>query len=175
MAVAGDAGVVVLVPAANDLVDPWRLRHDPSGALGMPAHITLVYPFLRGERLEGSVLDRLRAVLAPRAPVELELRRTARFPETVYLAPEDPEPFRQMTAALVAEWPEAQPYGGQYADVVPHLTIADRATTELMDEIDRAVTPGLPISTTVSSAHVFVFDGDRWQARHELPFEGSGL
>ncbi|HEV7758910.1 MAG TPA: hypothetical protein VGO78_07970, partial [Acidimicrobiales bacterium] len=62
--------------------------------------------------------------------------------------------------------------GGVYTDVIPHLTIADRVSTEVMDEAERAVEPGLPVRTRVSEAHLFVFDGDRWQPRASFPLGG---
>ena len=41
--------LVVLVPEAEASVGRLRQRYDPSAAVGMPAHITLNYPFLLGE------------------------------------------------------------------------------------------------------------------------------
>ena len=40
------SAVVVEVPEAEPLVGAWRLRFDPVAALGMPAHVTLLYPFV---------------------------------------------------------------------------------------------------------------------------------
>jgi 2'-5' RNA ligase len=169
---AGDSGVVVLVPDADPLVGSWRLRYDPAAAQGMPAHITLLHPFLPDTRLDHEVTDGLRDLLAPMPAFDLELRRTARFPETIYLEPEPDDPFRRMTAAIAAAWPEAPPYGGMYPDVIPHLTVADRVTVEVMDEAERAVGPALPVCTRVAEAHLFVFDGDRWQPRASFPLGG---
>jgi hypothetical protein len=39
------SALVVLVLEAEASVKPFRDRHDPSAAAGMPAHITLLYPF----------------------------------------------------------------------------------------------------------------------------------
>jgi hypothetical protein len=35
----------LVVPEAEPLVKPFRDRYDPSAAAGVPAHITLLYPF----------------------------------------------------------------------------------------------------------------------------------
>jgi len=43
------SALVVLVPEAGALVGRLRQRYDPSAAVGMPAHITLNYPFLPSE------------------------------------------------------------------------------------------------------------------------------
>jgi hypothetical protein len=37
--------VAILVPEAEGLVRLFRNRYDPSAKAGMPAHITLLYPF----------------------------------------------------------------------------------------------------------------------------------
>ena len=44
-----ESAPVILVPEAEAIVGRWRQRYDPSAAVGMPAHITLNYPFLPGE------------------------------------------------------------------------------------------------------------------------------
>lgn len=170
MAGFGDSGVVVLVPAAEPVVSTWRRRHDPPAAQGMPAHITLLYPFLPEARLDAEVLDRLRALCAATGALDVELARIERFPETIYLAPEPATPFAALTGAIAAEWPERPPYGGAYDVVTPHLTIADGVDTPTMDAIDRDVRPKLPVRAHLTGAHLFVFDGQRWQAREALPF-----
>jgi 2'-5' RNA ligase len=136
----------------------------------MPAHITVLYPFLPAVRHDDAVLQRLRRICAAEPALDLELRRTNRFPETIYLEPEPGDPFRRLTTAIAAEWPEAQPYGGVFDDVKPHLTIADGVGAAVMDEIDPPVTAGLPVRARLTGAHLFVFDGRRWQPREELPF-----
>ena len=42
---SSESALVVLVPEAEGVVKPFRDLHDPSAAAGMPAHITLLYPF----------------------------------------------------------------------------------------------------------------------------------
>jgi len=164
----------VLVPEAEPVVARWRDRYDTSAAQGMPAHITVLYPFLRASKIDDSVLGRLRRVGTATAPFDVELRRTARFPATIYLAPDPAEPFRALTHALAAEWPEAPPYRGAYDDVVPHLTVADDVSTEVMDEAEADVGPQLPLRARVTKVHLFVFDGHRWQQREAFPLGVSG-
>ena len=47
--VSYESALVILVPEAEPVVGRLRQRYDPSAAVGMPAHITLNYPFLPGE------------------------------------------------------------------------------------------------------------------------------
>ncbi len=39
------SALVVEIPTADPVVGGWRATHDPSADHGMPAHITLLYPF----------------------------------------------------------------------------------------------------------------------------------
>jgi 2'-5' RNA ligase len=170
VAAAGDTGVVVLVPAADPLIEQWRQRYDPAAAQGMPAHVTVLYPFLPEPDIDGGVLDALRSVFASTAPFDLQVRRAARFPATIYLDPEPAEPFRRLTAALVERWPDRQPYGGAFDEVTPHITIADDVGAEIMDHIEPLVVPHLPLRTRLTHAQLFAFDGRTWRPREGFPF-----
>ena len=141
----GQSAVVVPAPAAEPLVSAWRERFDPSAAHGMPAHLTTLYPFLPEEALTPDVVARLRVVCAAVPVLDVEFRRTARFPGVLYLEPEPAGALRDLTAAVAARWPEAPPYGGAFDTVIPHLTIAHGASDGVLDEIEAALRPRLPI------------------------------
>jgi hypothetical protein len=42
---AGESAIIVPVPAVEPLVSQWRQRFDVSARHGVPAHITVLYPF----------------------------------------------------------------------------------------------------------------------------------
>jgi hypothetical protein len=98
------------------------------------------------------------------------VRRTARFPGVLYLDPEPADGLRQLTLAIAGRWPKAPPYGGAFDEVIPHLTVAHSVADGLIDEIDAAVLQGLPISTRLVGACLYVFDGAPWQLRTWLSF-----
>ena len=168
----GDSAVVIAVPAAEPVVAGWRERYDSSAAEGMPAHITALYPFLPAAHLSAEVIAHLREICAAVPVREIRFRRTARFPGLLYLDPEPPGPLRDLTAALVARWPEAPPYGGAHAEIVPHLTVAQDAGSEVLDAIDADICGRLPLTARLTEATLFAFDGRRWQPRVRLPFTG---
>ncbi len=60
--------MVVPAPAVESVVASWGTRLDIAAAQGMPAHITVLYPFLPESRLVDAVLVQLRAVCAERGP-----------------------------------------------------------------------------------------------------------
>jgi 2'-5' RNA ligase len=167
----GAAAVVVPVPAAEPVVGPWRERFDSSAARGMPAHITALSPFLDEDRLTNDVLAALREVCTERPALDVVFRRTARFPDVLYLDPEPADGLRQLTLDIAEQWPEAPPYRGAFDEVIPHLTVAHRVGADALHTVEADLLRGLPVTTRLLEARLYVFDGERWQVRERLPFE----
>ncbi|XVQ84389.1 2'-5' RNA ligase family protein [Microbispora siamensis] len=169
----GETALVVEVPAAEPLVRGLRERYDSSAAYGMPAHVTVLYPFLPRERLDDGVLAALRDLFAARRPFEVAFGDVGRFPGVLYLAPAPGGPLRGLTEAVVGRWPEAPPYGGRFGDIVPHLTVAEGPGGEVGGEAVTGVaadlTAGLPVTTLVSGVTLRVFDGESWRAEGFFP------
>jgi len=114
----------VKVPAAEPLVGDLRRRYDATVALDVPAHITVLVPFMDPALITDDVIDRARRVLERTPSFAFTLGKVGRFPETAYLAPEPAAPFIAMTLALVDAFPGFPPYGGEHAGVIPHLSVA---------------------------------------------------
>ena len=127
--VPGDwqSALLVAVPEAEPAVREHRARLDSSARDGVPAHLTVLYPFLPPASMDGVVLASLRRLFAGFAPFDVTLDRVNWFgADVVWLAPRDDGPFRALTGAAFAAFPGCPPYGGGYADVIPHLTIGDQ-------------------------------------------------
>jgi hypothetical protein len=122
----GQSALIVVVPEVEPLVGALRTRFDPSALLGVPAHITVLFPFMPVEHLTMQVRGKLGAVVGRFVEFEFSLERIERFPRSTYLAPEPAEPFSAMTAALAREFPDYPPYGGRFPKPIPHLTVADQ-------------------------------------------------
>lgn len=171
---APESSIMVLVRAVESLVGPWRELYDPRAPLGVPAHITLLYPFLPPDQITHEVVDELRQLFSAFEPFPFRLTRAGRFPGVLYLAPEPVEPFLMMSLAVATRWPEAPPYGGRYPSTVPHLTVAHLADDARVDELERVITPALPIDTTAASAWLLVQDNNgQWWFRSRLAL-GAG-
>ena len=166
----GESAVVVPVPGAEPVVSRWRERFDSSAAQGMPAHITVLYPFLPEARLTREAIAQLRRLCAAVPALDVTFRGTARFPGVAYLEPESADGFQALTAAIAERWPEAPPYGGAFDDVVPHLTVAHGVGADVLDEIEADLLGRLPFAERLSEACVYVFDRERWTQRASLPF-----
>lgn len=133
----------VHVPEAEACVGDLRARYDPSCALGVPAHVTTLYPFMEPSAIDDTVREQVRVVLSAFRPFTYQLRSIRRFPGVLYLAPEPDLPFKTMTLALAARFPAFPPYGGLYPDVLPHLTVAQAADADL-DAAERELRARLP-------------------------------
>jgi len=166
---AVESALVVLVPEAEFLVRPFRELHDPSAMLGVPAHITLLYPFKPPKEIDGAVLEHLSAAFARLAPITFVLGSVRSFPGVLYLAPDPAEPFRDLTRAIWAWYPEAPPYGGKWPDIVPHLSLAstadERKLDRIADEIALASQGRLPISANAREVCLLEKHGQRWATR----------
>jgi len=158
------------VPEAEPLVGPWRARYDAAAQTGVPAHVTLLYPFLPPDRIGPETLRGLTELFASVAPFDFRLAETRRFPGILYLAPRPDEPMRDLTNRIWALHPETPPYGGAYPEVTPHLTVAQVGDPAVLDEVEAAVAPGLPIAASVAEAWLMVHGpAERWRVGHRFP------
>lgn len=164
--------MVVTVPEAEPAVGEWRMRHTRDAPAGMPPHVTLLFPFVPAGLVD-EVEEPLARLVAAAPGFDLAFRRTARFPEVLYLAPEPAEPFLALTAAIAAEWPEHPPYDGAFDSVIPHLTVAEAQEPAVLDRIAAEVEPHLPVETRVHEGSLFVEGDDgRWREHRRLPLGG---
>ncbi len=165
--------LLVPIPEAAALVDPYRLRLTRAGAEGIPPHITLLYPFTDSTLLTAARVREAAGIVGSVSAFDVSLGSTERFdadPPILYLAPEPAAPFAALTGALVAAFPEHQPYEGLYPELVPHLTvaIADAATLE---PVAAELGPALPIEARVETAWLMQRDASgRWRLRQRLAF-----
>ncbi len=149
---ASESALIVGVPAAEPVVGRHRLRYDMSAARGVPAHVTVLYPFVPPALLDASVTERLGQVVESVPRFTVAFRRTQWFEQRVlWLEPAPDGPFRALTAAVFSAFPAYPPYGGRYPDGVPHLTVGDSGTKSQLAEVERVISRQLPIWMDVSA------------------------
>lgn len=155
--------LVIPVPEVEPQIGELRLAHDASAALGAPAHVTILFPFLDTAELdEAAIADLISGFPA----FDFELDRVERFPDgATWLRPVPSRPFVDLTAAVWQRWPECPPYEGAFDEVVPHLTISK---TPIDVELQ------LPIAARAREVTLLEEDepGGRWTARLHLPLLG---
>ena len=166
---ATQSALVVLAPETEPVVGAHRMTLDPSARRGVPAHLTVLFPFVPPATIDDAVLGALRAALAGVAPFTATLTRTGWFTDRVlYLAPEDPTPFVALTAAVVQAFPDQPPYGGRFAEVVPHLTVGEGAPPDTLCTAEADVARHLPITVPVTEVALLVgsAEDDSWRVVH---------
>jgi len=156
--------LIVEVPEAEPAVGELRLQHDWSAARGVPAHITILFPFADPDDVDE---DALADFFARFRPFDFVLDRVERFQEgAVWLHPEPSLPFVDLTAAVEQRWPDHPPYEGIHDEVIPHLTVSDSPIDVYVE---------LPIA---SRAHEIVLIEEdestgRWSKRRAFPLGGG--
>ncbi len=147
------SAVVIEVPEVEPVVSHWRRELDPSAAVGVPAHITLLYPFVATEQLDERVFAALRSAVASTAAFDFSLAEVCWFgEEVVYLRPHPSDPFRELIDRLCRVFPECPPYGGAHQDVVAHLTVGDRAPLDRLQAASGVINGRLPIDANAHNA-----------------------
>ncbi|HTQ75247.1 MAG TPA: 2'-5' RNA ligase family protein [Burkholderiales bacterium] len=118
------SALIVEVPEVERFIAPIRERHDPSAQLGVPAHITVLFPFLAATEFNESAFVALADVAGSTISFQFHLVSVGRFPDVVYLGPKPTQPFAGLSRAVRVAFPGHEPYGGRYTSFIPHLTVA---------------------------------------------------
>lgn len=167
-----ESALIIAVPEAEPLVKSLRDKFDSSAAVGVPAHITILYPFVPPHEITPAVLAELRQLFAQFPAFEFALTGLRRFPEVLYLAPSPAEPFKALTYAVVERYPDYPPYGGDFPEVIPHLTIADMDDAAQLDDIEREFMhqygAQLPVIAMANEVWLIENTSGRWEARQTL-------
>jgi hypothetical protein len=169
---AEQSALLVIVPEAEPAVAALRATLDGAAAKGVPAHITVLVPFVAPALIDDAVLTAVREVVGAVPRFEVDLAAVAWFGDRVaYVEPRPDEPFRRLTAALVSRFPECPPYGGEFAEVVPHLTIGEGAPREVLAAAGAQVEPLLPIPVRVASVWLMTGSDEAgsWRVVAEFP------
>ena len=160
---------IVQVPQAEASVADLRERFGASSQLGVPAHITILAPFMSPELITPLVLLRAQAALNQVRQFAYSLSQVDRFEATAYLAPDPAAPFVALTDALVQAFPGFLPFGGAHTSIIPHLTVAhgDAAAAEIAaTELTARLMKSGPISCVCSAVRLLENSSGRWQTMH---------
>ena len=160
---------IVHVPEAEPCVGALRERFDASVKLGVPAHITVLVPFMSPELITEPVLQRIVQALGQVPAFTFTLAEVQRFPTTAYLVPEPAAPFIALTQSLVRSFPEYPPFGGEFESIIPHLTVAHGSASEAEHaavELTAAVQTHGPITSSCASVALIENSSGLWRRMH---------
>jgi len=168
------SAILIPVPEADELVGDWRAVHDPKAGAGVPAHITLVVPWLPPEQLKPEHFEELEDLLAGQRQFGYSLDRVCWFGERVlWLAPTPAEPFKRLTAVLATHF-ATPPWKGEFAEVVPHLTVglAGHAVGQTLAQAAEDLPTKLPVGCWAREVDVMCGDGSHWEVVHRVTLRG---
>ena len=169
-----ESALIIEVPAAEPFAGPWRARYDSSAAAGVPAHITVLYPFVRPDEIGPSAERTLGELAAASHAFDFVLDRVDAFPAVIWLAPHPAHPFRRLTQQVMRRFPGLLPYGGEFPDVPPHLTLAETDAVDhdaLMSEVVARFRQEGTIAARADRLTLLVSDESRcWRPRARWEF-----
>lgn len=163
----GDTALVFLVPEAESVVHSWRSAHDPSATEGMPAHMTVLYPFIAEGELNDHTLNEIATICGDWQSTAVGFMEFGRFPAVLWLKPDTTSCFELITQ-IRNRWPECLQYGQSNLEVIPHLTITDGASEQIVAQAQADIAQHLPLKAMISAVALMAFDGNNWVCRHEF-------
>jgi hypothetical protein len=171
------SAIDVYLPELAGLLDRWRLPTVSVAALGVPPHITVLYPW-RPAPLRASDIAEAEAAVRDFPSFGITLGQLGRFPGVLYLRPEPEDTLRALMRRLADAFPDTPPYGGQFPDPTPHLTVAKAGSESELDTLEADVSaqlaPHLPLTLTVRQLAIEEEGSDGvWSVRAIIALRGS--
>jgi 2'-5' RNA ligase len=160
-----DQSAVIVRVALPPALDRLRRRSVEDADDGMPAHVTLLYPFVAPARLDAAVRATIATVARRHAAFDFTLGGPERWPDTIYASVEPAAPFLAIHRELTRAFPEYPIYGRPAPfELVPHVTVAEGA---VVDEPARMTDPSwskLPALRRAAALEVIASDAQgRWR------------
>jgi 2'-5' RNA ligase len=153
---ATHTAVLVLVPAAEPAVGALRDELDPSARQGVPAHVTVLFPFVPAQSIDDTTVATLRRAVRDVPPFSFRLDTVGWFgDDVVWLGPDPVAPFAELTKRTCRAFPDHPPYEGEH-EPVPHLTVGYRrhSSPEALRTAADQLAPRLPITAEVDRVHL---------------------
>jgi 2'-5' RNA ligase len=170
-----ETALITRVPEAEPYIARYRERYDPSARRNVPAHVTILYPFVAPALIDADVRARVRGVANAVPCFDYRMRRTQRFPVALYLAPDPEAPFSALTAGVFRQFPDYPPFEGKFETIVPHVTVA-HGDEPLLCEIEvelRIALPGAGVPARCTELVLIENSSGRWEQMDVFPLGAS--
>lgn len=173
-----ESSLLLVVPEAERAVREHRAEFDLAARVGVPAHITVAYPFKPVDILAIKDIERLREMFRTVNPFWVELRTTGWFGDDVlFLAPDDSTPIIELTRRVEDAFPEYPIYGGQFEGIQPHLTIGHGCEADTLRRIEGSVLRWLPVAHQATAIQLWsgpalATQRPGWKLVEEFPLGG---
>ncbi len=147
--------IMIVVPHdLQAIAVPLLRRYAPDTLTRVPAHLTVLHPFVGYERLDEACLH-LQAICAENSPFEITVAGYAQFPGTIYMPPRNPRPIKRLFHQISQHFPDCHPYRGAFgAEITPHLTVGEFENAEEQCAGWRALPRYAPYTFQVTHLHI---------------------
>ena len=153
------------------------MEYDHAARAGVPAHITLLWPFIPPASITADDHDRLASLFSTYPAFTFVLAEVQRFPEVLFLAPMPSDKIVKLIQDIVAAFPNYPPYNGLFKEIIPHLTIAQSDDPMLLEkvgeDIDPAAKRSLPISKVVTEISLLEQSNGFWTKTKTFPLKSD--
>ncbi len=157
------------LPRALEAVRRQAVR---DAGVGLPAHVTLLYPFVPPGALDPRLRTAISDAMATHAQFSYRLSGPGLWPETLYASVEPEAPFRSLYDDLAAAFPAFPIYDGAF-DFVPHVTIAEGASAGLPEIANDPAWAALPATLIARFVVLIVRDAAGWKTKWRFPLRAS--
>lgn len=169
---ASDRSAVIVRARLPAPLERWRRRAVADAADGLPAHATMLFPFVAPERLDDAVRRMLAGVAARHGPIEYRLIGPERWPDVIYAAVDPVRPFLVLHEDLQAAFAAFPIYGPDFdLEFVPHVTVDEGAA---IVPFDNPAWRSLPRPAVARAIEVIVRPpGGRWRTAWRIRLGGQ--
>lgn len=167
-----ESALIVAVPEAEPVVYELRSSLDTAFRWGVPAHVTVLYPFVPPDLITADVLRTVATAVGTQPRFRVTFERVSWFGEDVlWLAPSPDGPLRALTSVVWQKFPAYPPYGGVHEDVVPHLTVGHGHPLPVLRDAAATVSTRLPVVAQVSAVRLIAGTQEpgSWHTLCEFP------
>lgn len=164
---------VILAVDLPPALEAFRRTHAHDAPLGVPAHLTLLFPWLAAEDLDEGHRGRIARSAAELLPFDYRLATVERWPDTLYAAPLPTAHLTDLANRLAGDWPE-WPLYGDGAPFEAHVTLGAPCDAAEEEEMFAVAATCLPAPQRASELRVIVeADDGSWHTRWRVPL-GAG-
>jgi len=167
---------VILIPVqrADPIVRKWREKYDAVALHGIPAHITLLFPFQPPNEINTQTIEKLKQVFVNVKQFAFFLEKINTFPFVIFLEPSARSMFIILTKEIIRAFPKYPQYGGKFRSITPHLTVGQLSSEQKIDSIKKRIVKDiqnkLPIKSKAEEAWLMIKNNTEWSLKHRFPF-----
>ncbi len=167
--------ILIPIPSADPVIGEWRKKYDHVALHGIPAHITLLFPFKESSQITQEIIKKLEGIFLKVKQFPFTLDRINTFPNVIFLDPNPRDEFIKLIEAIVHIFPENSPYEGKYSSINPHATIAQisdiEKTDSLKKQIEEDISINFPIQCLAKEAWLMIEDEKgEWHIQSKFQF-----